>query len=128
MNWRHDLIWVDGWGGAVVGVLVLALHTWLVDFYRLPRDLIILMGVANLAYGAYSLSLARRRRRPMAMILFLIFANSAWAVMCFWWTSQYWQTASFFGLLQLLGEGLFVGGLAALEWRWRETLQTADVG
>jgi hypothetical protein len=34
-------------------------------------------------------------------------------------------TASAFGLAHLLGEGLFVGGLAALEWRERERLRCA---
>jgi hypothetical protein len=34
-------------------------------------------------------------------------------------------TASAFGLAHLVGEGLFVGGLAVLEWRRRERLLTA---
>jgi hypothetical protein len=33
------------------------------------------------------------------------------------------HSASVFGVAHLAGEGLFVGGLAALEWRERERLR-----
>lgn len=31
-------------------------------------------------------------------------------------------TATVFGMAHLLGEAVFVGGLAVLEWRWRDRL------
>jgi hypothetical protein len=33
------------------------------------------------------------------------------------------DTASIFGMIQLIGEAIFVGGLACLEWRYRKELQ-----
>jgi hypothetical protein len=37
------------------------------------------MGLMNLVYGTYSLTLASRRRRPSWSIVLLVVANSAWA-------------------------------------------------
>jgi hypothetical protein len=34
----------------------------------------------------------------------------------------HWSTASVLGQVQLLGEALFVGALAAIEWRYRRVL------
>lgn len=128
MESRRNLLWVDSLAGAAVGVAVLtalATGNWLPELYRLPRGLVMLTGWANLIYGAYSLSLALRRKRPMAMIIFLVMANSFWAMLCFRWVVLHFETGSFLGLGHLLLEGLFVGGLACLEWRWRHLLTTA---
>lgn len=108
----------------MVGVLVLALLPWLPEWHQLPRGFLLLMGAANLGYGTYSLTLARRATRPMGLIVFLVAANLTWAVLCAIWTVQYWDTASPLGLLHLGGEGLYVGGLAILEWGWRDLLRT----
>lgn len=121
-RWIERLLWIDGGAGAAVGVLVLALMGWLAVFYRLPLELVRFMGVMNLVYGAYSLTLASRRRRPLAAIVFLVLANTTWAVLCVRWAIVHGSTASVFGHLQLLGEALFVGGLAAIEWRVRHQL------
>lgn len=121
----RNLLWVDCSAGAVVGILVLALSVWLSKLYQLPHSFVLFMGGANLAYAAYSFSLARRATRPKALLWLLIAANLTWGVLCFWWAFSYWGTASVFGLAQLLGEGIFVGGLACVEWRWRELLLTA---
>jgi hypothetical protein len=125
MRIRRNLLWIDGLAGAVAGVAMLLARNWLSDWYRLPRDLLLLIGAANLAYGAYSLSLAKRARRPKALILLLIIANLTWAVICLRWAFVFADAASLLGLVQLVGEALFVGGLASLEWRWREQLQSA---
>lgn len=122
---RRKLLWVDGLAGAVAGVAVLLLGGWLSKWYRLPQDFLFFIGLVNLAYGSYSLSLARRARRPKTLILLLVVANLTWAVLCFRWVVVFGETASLFGLAHLVGEGLFVGGLACLEWRWRELLRTA---
>ena len=128
MDWRRNLLWIDGSGGVAVGVLVLTLAPWLAEWHRLPHDFLLLMGAANLGYGAYSLTLARQARRPMALIGLLVLANLTWAVLCLRWAAIYWDTASPLGLLHLIGEGVFVGGLAILEWRWRELLRTRPTG
>ncbi len=125
MDRRRNLLWVDGSAGAVVGCLMLLASGWLSELYHLPRDLLIFMGLANLVYGSYSLSLAFRSRRPMALILLLVAANLIWALACLRWAVLYGDVASPFGLVQLLGEALFVGGLGYLEWRWRKLLLSA---
>jgi len=122
MDWRRKLLWVDGLAGATVGVLVLAASGWLTEWYQLPHGFLLLMGGANLAYGSYSLTLARLKKRPKALIALLVAANLTWAVLCVRWAVVFWDTASPFGLIQLVGEALFVGGLAILEWRWRDLL------
>lgn len=122
MDFRRQLLWVDGLAGATVGVLVLALVDWLSRLYQLPQNLLWWMGLANLAYASFSLSLARRRRRPLGLLCLLVAANGIWALACLRWAFLYRETASWFGLAQLVGEALFVGGLAILEWRWRRFL------
>lgn len=122
----RKLLWVDCIAGGLVGVAVLALHGWLAPFYGLPEAVVLTMGAANLAYATYSFSLARRAQRPMALLVVLVVANATWAVLCVAAAAYFAGTATVFGMAQLLGEGLFVGGLAALEWRYRDQLQTAE--
>ncbi len=125
MDLRRRLLWVDGLAAVVAGVVVLILGGWLSRWYQLPRDFLLLIGLVNLAYSSYSLPLARRSKRPKTLIILLVVANLAWAVACLRWAVVFSETASFYGLAHLVGEGLFVGGLACLEWRWRELLRTA---
>jgi hypothetical protein len=121
----RDLLWVDCGAALLAGVVVLLLSSWLSQLYAMPRELLVGMGVANLAYGTYSLSLARRARRPRSLLVLLVVANATWAALCGLAAVRLAGTASAFGLAHLVGEGLFVGGLAALEWRRRERLLTA---
>lgn len=79
------------------------------------------MTFANLLYGSYSLTLASRRR-PLPFILLLIAANAAWALFCFFQLWSHAAMANLLGRAHLAFEGLFVGSLAALEWRFRHTL------
>jgi len=126
MDRRRHLLWVDGLGAMVAGTTMVVLSSLLSEWYRLPRDLLLLIGWVNLAYASYSLTLARRSRRPQALILLLVLANLTWAVFfCLRWAVVYSETASFFGLAHLVGEALYVGGLGCLEWRWRDVLTTA---
>lgn len=125
MDLRRKLLWIDCLAGAVAGIAMLSLARWLSEWYRLPLDLLFLMGWINLAYASFSLSLARRPERPAPFILLLILANLTWAVICWRWAVVFSETAGALGLAHLIGEGLFVGGLACLEWRWRELLRTA---
>jgi hypothetical protein len=119
------LLWVDCGAAFIAGVAVLSVAGWLADLYVLPRGLLVTMGAANLGYGAFSFSLARRARRPPSLIVLLVVANGTWALVCGLAAVSLAGTASVFGLAHLVGEGLFVGGLAALEWSQRERLRTA---
>ncbi|MFN0122671.1 MAG: hypothetical protein ACKV2V_19410 [Blastocatellia bacterium] len=121
----RKLLWIDGLGGLVAGIAVLLASDWLSQWYRLPPGFMFLIGVANLAYGSYSLSLAARARRPKVLILLLVVANLTWTLLCLRWTVIFAGTASWLGLAHLVIEGLYVGGLGCLEWRWREQLRTA---
>ena len=72
------LLWIDGSGALVAGVIVLLFAPFLSGLHALPRSLLLVTGVANLAYGAFSFTLARRARRPMALVQVLAVANVAW--------------------------------------------------
>jgi hypothetical protein len=119
-----SLLWIDCLGGLVVGVLVFTLSSWLSGFYAMPEPFVIALGAANLTYGAFSLSLARRTVRPRALLLLLIGANLAWAVFCVIASIILAAQASAYGLALLLFEGVFVGGLGLLEWRFLDALLT----
>jgi hypothetical protein len=121
----RDLLWVDCGAALLAGLVVLLLSSWLSQLYALPHGFVVGMGVVNLAYGTYSLSLARRARRPRSLLVLLVVANATWAALCGLAAVRLAGTASAFGLAHLVGEGLFVGGLAVLEWRRRERLLTA---
>ncbi|WP_291980571.1 hypothetical protein [Luteitalea sp.] len=126
--WQARLLWVDCTAGALVGVFLLLLSPWLAPLYGLPQGLILFNAAANLLYGAYSFSLARRAIRPMRLLVLLVCANAAWSVVCLGLVVRYWHDASVLGMATLVGESLFVGGLAALEWRHRESLALAPSG
>lgn len=119
------LLWIDCGAAFAGGIVVLALAGWLSRLYALPHGLIVTMGGVNLAYGAFSFSLARRARRPPTLIALLVAANATWAVLCGLAALRFAGSASGFGLAHFIGEGIFVGGLAVLEWSQRERLRTA---
>jgi hypothetical protein len=121
---RH-LLRIDSLGGLAVGAMVLPLSPWLSTLYAVPQALVVGMGVANLAYGTMSGLLHRRAERPAALIRLLVAANALWGVLCLITAVTLASTASVFGLATLVGEGLYVGGLAVLEWRAREALRYA---
>ena len=125
MDFRPKILWIDGLGAAVVGVAVLLAGRWLEEWYRLPKDLLFFIGVVNVVYASYSLSLVVRAKRPKTLIVLLVVANLTWASICLGLAIVFSKTASPFGLIHLVGEALWVGGLACLEWRWRELLRTA---
>jgi hypothetical protein len=121
----RKLLWVDSGAGLLAGVVVLSLAGWLSQWYALPGGMVLGMGVANLAYGTFSGSLARRAHRPRGLLLLLVGANATWALLCGLAAVHFASTASAFGLAHLVGEALFVGGLAGLEWTQREHLRYA---
>lgn len=125
MLFLRKLLWVDCSAAFLAGLAVLSLAGWLGRLYALPQGLLMAMGAVNLGYGAFSFSLARRARRPRVLIALLVAGNATWAALCGLAAARLADTASAFGLAHLVGEGLFVGGLAALEWSQRERLLTA---
>ena len=124
MAWRRQLLWIDGVAAATAGTVVLLGLEGLSALHRLTPEFLARTGWVNLAYAAFSLSLAARRERPLALIALLALANALWALACARWALAFASSASGFGLAHLLGEAAFVGTLAALEWRWRRALRT----
>ena len=122
----RTLLWIDCGAALLAGVVVSSLSRWLSDLYAIPRELIVAMGLANLAYGTFSLSLARRVSTPQSLIVLLVVANATWAGVCVVAAVLLAGTASAFGLAHLVGEGLFVGGLAWLEWNQAAPFRLAE--
>jgi hypothetical protein len=121
-----NLLWIDCTAGALVGVLVLSFSGWLSRLYSMSLGLMYFMGMVNLLYAAYSFSLAMRRTRPRVLITLLAAANGVWSLVCLGMAAHFFETATVFGIGQLLGEAIFVGGLACLEWKWRDRLLLTD--
>jgi hypothetical protein len=61
----------------------------------------------------------------MGLIVLLVIANGIWAVICLVAAVLLASKASVFGVAHLVGDGLYVGWLAKVEWRQREKLLTA---
>lgn len=125
MRSPKSLLWIDCTGGLVVGALVLAFAPWLSTLYAMPVGFVIVTGAANLAYGGFSFSLARRAVRPRWQLLLLVAANIGWAVFCAVATAVLSTQASRYGLAHLVIEGVYVGGLGLLEWKYLDALLTA---
>ncbi len=120
-----SLLWIDCTGGLIAGILMLSFSEWLSALHVLPIGLIVTMGVANVVYGTFSFSLARRALRPPKLLLLLVVANSLWAVLCAVTAVVVAADASIFGISHLALESVYVGGLGALQWRYRNSLFTA---
>jgi hypothetical protein len=124
VDWRHRLLRIDCTAGFIVGILVLSLHRWLSGFYQLPVSFVVFLGIVNITYGTFSLSLTVQKNRPKRLVWLLIRANMTWGVLCIVWAILFRNTASVWGLGTLLFEAVFVGGLGWIEWRWRHLLLT----
>ncbi len=125
MRFVQRLLWVDCTAGAFVGVVVLAFASGLSALEGLPRGVLVFTGGCNLLYASYSFSLARRPVRPMSFIMLLVAANLAWVPVCLGLAWYLRDQATALGFMHLVGEAVFVGGLALLEWKNRHLLLTA---
>ena len=112
------ILWLDSLGALVVGVLVLALSAPLAELYVLPRALVVTLGVVSCGSGTLARQASRGMRPARRWVDLLIGANLAWTVVCALLAAAWWSEASAWGLAQLLGEGVYVGGLGLVEWRW----------
>lgn len=122
MRLARHLLWIDCVAAALAGTLMLALGDRLADLYAMPMDWLRFIGAINLLYACFSGSLALRRRRPVALVAALSIANTTWSMTCLGIAVVMAGTATVYGMMQLLGEAVFVGSLAMLEWRWRHRL------
>lgn len=118
----RNLLWIDCTAGALVGALLLLFGGWLNSIYSLPLGLLHFIGAMNLLYAAYSFSLAIRRKRSRILTIILVAANGTWALVCLTLAAYFFDTTNLFGIGQLVGEAIFVGGLAILEWKWCQQL------
>jgi hypothetical protein len=117
------ILWVDCIGAIATGVSMLILSGWLSSLSGFRREFVIGHAFVHLIYGAYSFSLAVRKRRPMWMLLVLIVANAAWGCFCLIFAGTLLGDAPVFAAAQFTLEGLYVGGLALIEWNRRELLK-----
>src|SRR5688572_14287497 len=124
MNFPRQILWIDGTAGLLAGISLFLTLDWLEELYNIPRGTLVFIGLANLTYGTYSLSIARLKKRRRILIVILVIANMAWALNCMRMAMTLGDTASIFGMIQLIGEAIFVGALACLEWRYRKELQS----
>jgi hypothetical protein len=122
MNRRaRAILWLDGSAACVAGVVVLALDDALAGLHAFPPALVLFVGAANLAYAAYSGSLAvlasLGRTPTRRAIDILVVANLAWVAVCAAILAATAPSASAFGLAHVGFEALFVGSLAVAEYR-----------
>ena len=118
----NKILWIDCIGGLIVGVLVLLASNLLSQWDGLPIEVVRFVGFANLAYGCYSIWVATRNPRPISLVKILALANMAWLLFCISITAAYWNEISLFGIIHILGEGIYVAALGAVEWKWRKSL------
>lgn len=113
---------LDGSGGLVAGAVVLALRAPIGGFYGLSLGVVTFVALANLAYGTYSSTLARRASRGVLpsrrAVDALIVANACWPLVCMGLLIATRSTATLFGQLHIGLEGLYVLGLALIEARY----------
>ncbi|MCA9130449.1 MAG: hypothetical protein KDB22_25345 [Planctomycetales bacterium] len=128
MKTRNWILWTDCLGGLFVGLLVLLVHRLLSQLEGLPRLVVISMGIANLIYGSYSLFVTTRTRRPIVLIRVLAIANVIWLFVCVAILFLWFDTVTVFGMILILGEGIYVAALGLAEWRWQISLATQQSG
>lgn len=123
MKLKSNILYLDGFGGVLVGLLLLAFREWLSELYSLPIHTVTVIGMANLFYGVYSSTLAFLNKRPVEAIVLLASANFTWTIVCAFLLRIYWDQISLFGFVHIFGEGVYVFWLAFCEWKWRFSLQ-----
>lgn len=123
MKNEGHILRIDGSAGLIAGVVMWLFSDVLVALYQIPTWLLTINIMANLIYGISSSLLASWQHRSLGAVMALSVANLLWAVLCVVTAMVLAPTASLFGVEHFVGEGLFVGTLGILEWRWRHALQ-----
>lgn len=116
------LLWIDSLGALLVGVPVVLFRESIAVLHNLPLNTVVFLGVANLVYGCFSLSIAVRKKRSVSIISTLAIANILWAPICWILYSMYSSEISLLGTLHILGESLYVGMLGIIEYKNRNLL------
>lgn len=124
MNLRRRILWIDGIAALLAGVLLLITVDWLEERYNISEETLSFFALVNLSFATYSLSIAMLKNRPLVLIGMLVIANLTWSINCIRLGFLLRNTASILGLIHLIGEAIFVGGLAYWEWRYRKLLQS----
>lgn len=121
------LIRIDYLGGLSAGLAMLLLHPWLANLYQVPTQLLLFLAAVNLAYGATSLTLARRTRHHIVPGLQAMgLANLTWSLCCLILFTIWQNQATPFALTHFLLEGAFVAVLGTFEIRAsRRTITSA---
>jgi hypothetical protein len=113
----RSLLWFDCAAAGVAGCAMLALSGRLAPLFGFPRAVLVTTALVNLAYGAFSYSLARQSEAPRRSVRALVVANFAWTGICVGLAAVLAGPGSWLGAGYLLAEALFVGTLAAVEAR-----------
>lgn len=122
---QRYILRIDGSAGLIAGIVVWLLRDTLIGLYQIPPWLLTVHITANLVYGISASLIASWQHRPIGAVVALSVANLLWATVCLVTAVLRAPTASLFGIGHFVGEGLFVGTLGVLEWRWRHALQHA---
>ena len=96
---------------------MLVLSGLLTPSFGIPHGVLVITALVNLAYGAFSFSLARQVEAPRRRVRALVIANFAWTAVCVGLAAYFAHPAAWLGAGYFVGEGLFVGLLAAAEAR-----------
>jgi hypothetical protein len=117
-----SLLRVDAGGALLAGLVVVPFAAPIAALHGLPTEVVRGVGLVNLAYAAYggrlAWGLSRGRAPSRRAVLGLIVGNAAWPCVCVAIALTYRAVMGPTGFAHVLGEGLYVGTLAALERRW----------
>ena len=119
------LLWFDCAAAAIGGTAMLALTGLLAPLFGLPRVVVVFIGLVNLAYGAFSFSLARQPSPARGRVMALVTANLLWAGVCVVMAIYFAGPGSWLGASYMLAEGFFVGLLATVEARTLKAVEWA---
>jgi hypothetical protein len=111
----RPLLWFDCAAAAIAGTATLALAGLLAPLFGLPRAVVLFTGLVNLAYGAFSFSLARQPSPARWLVRALVAANLLWVGVCVVMAIYFAGPGSWLGASYMLAEGFFVGILATVE-------------
>ena len=120
--WVSRIFWIDGLAALSAGAFVLVLRGFLAELYALPLALITSIGLVNVGYSAFGLTLAVKKRRRAALIAGLAAANYSWGFVCLSFVIRFASAAHPLGFAHILFEATFVAALATVEWKNRRAL------
>jgi len=121
----RPLLWFDCAAAAIAGTATLALAGLLATLFGLPRVVVVFIGLVNLAYGAFSFSLARQPSPARGRVMALVTANLLWAGVCVVMAIYFAGPGSWLGASYMLAEGFFVGILVTVEARTLKAIKWA---